>query len=132
MPEIVVLDSHVWYWWINQEHDRYSSDCRNWIEKAERVGISPVSCYELALAHARGRLEFPCAPSEWFAEALQPAGIELLPVTPDISVRAVGLSAIHRDPFDRLIIATALCLDGYLASADGVFQHYPELDGRLI
>jgi PIN domain nuclease of toxin-antitoxin system len=48
--------------------------CRDRIEQAERVGVSPVSCYELALAHRRGRLQLPCASAKWFAEALAPAG----------------------------------------------------------
>jgi len=129
---MIVLDSHLWFWWINLEHGRFSADCKVQIERAERVGVSPVSCYELALAHHRGRLELPCSPGDWFTQALEPAGIELLPITPGIATRAVGLTEIHRDPFDRMIIATALENDARLASVDGVFANYPELAERLI
>jgi PIN domain nuclease of toxin-antitoxin system len=68
----------------------------------------------------------------WFADALGPAGIELLPLTPDIAATAVALSAVHRDPFDRLIIATTIKTRGKLASVDGVFSRYPELAGSLL
>lgn len=129
---MTVLDSHIWFWWINLEHERLSVDCRNRIERADRVGVSPVSCYELALAHRRGRLELPCAPADWFAEALAPAGIELLPVSLAITLRAVNLADIHRDPFDRIIIATALEYGAQLASSDPVFAHYPEIAKQLI
>lgn len=91
-----------------------------------------MSCYELALAHRQGRLELPVEPAHWFREALQPAGIELLPITPAIAARAVALPDLYRDPFDRLIIATALEYGAGLASVDGLFRRYPALSGRLL
>lgn len=132
MPQVIVLDSHIWFWWINLEHERFSPECRARIEQSERVGVSPVSCYELALAHRRKRLQLPCEPVDWLAEALEPANIELLQVTPRIAARAVNLTDIHKDPFDRIIIATALEYGADLASADGLISRYPELEGCLI
>jgi PIN domain nuclease of toxin-antitoxin system len=132
MPEIVVLDSHLWFWWINQEFDRFPDPWRELIEQSARVGVSPVSCYELALARNRGRLQMPCDPRAWFQEALDPAGIELLALTPEIAARAVALAEIHRDPFDRIIIATALDYGADLASVDGTFPRYPELQEILL
>jgi PIN domain nuclease of toxin-antitoxin system len=66
------------------------------------------------------------------AEALDPAGVELLHVTPAITLRVVTLTDIHSDPFDRLIIATALEHSAKLASMDGRFVHYPEIANQLI
>lgn len=129
---MIVLDSHIWYWWINCEHARLSPQVLVDIESAERVGVSSVSCFEIALAHRRGRLELPLPPALWFTRALAGSDVELLPLTPEIAVRAVGLSEIHRDPFDRIIIATAIELDWRLVSVDGHFVAYPELHGRLI
>jgi len=129
---VIVLDSHIWYWWINLEHERLSSALVNDIESAPRIGVSPVSCFELALACRRGRLELPLPPSEWFRRALGDSGVELLPLSPGIAARAVTLTEVHRDPFDRIIIATALEYDARLASLDGLFAGYPELSGRLI
>jgi PIN domain nuclease of toxin-antitoxin system len=83
------------------------------------------------LAEERGRLELPCAAEDWFRDALEPMDIVLLPLNAQIACRAVGLSAVHKDPFDRLIIATALVYDGRLASVDGLFPLYPEIKDRL-
>ena len=102
------------------------------IETAPRVGVSPVSCFELALAHHRGRLELPLPIREWFALALAGSDVELLPFTPAIAAQAVELPDIHRDPFDRIIIATTLEMDARLASVDERFVSYTELAGRLI
>ncbi len=129
---MIVLDTHIWFWWINLEHKRMPSVMLAEIENAPRVGISPVSCFEVALAHRRGRLELPLPIRTWFALALAGSDVELLPFTPEIAARAVDLPDIHRDPFDRIIIATALEMDARLASVDGYFASYPELVGRLL
>ncbi len=118
MPEVIVLDTHIWIWLINQEFNRFPESWREIIETAEQVGISPVSCFEVALAHQRGRLLFPCPVDEELYEALEPSGIVLFPITATIASQAVKLSQIHRDPFDRLIISTAIDRKVQLASVD--------------
>ncbi len=94
--------------------------------------VSAISCYEITLAQQRGKLELPCAASQWFHDALEPAGITIFPLTPNIACRAVELSPVHRDPFDRLIIATALEYGAKLASVDGLFPQYSELADHLM
>ena len=79
MSQIIVLDTHIWIWFVTQEFNRFPSYWRKEIETAEQVGISPVSCYEVALAYQKGRLELPCSLDRWLQEALEPTGIELLP-----------------------------------------------------
>jgi PIN domain nuclease of toxin-antitoxin system len=59
MSEVIVLDTHIWFWFISQELDRFPASWRDEIETVVQVGVSPVSCYEIALAHQRGRLELP-------------------------------------------------------------------------
>ncbi len=130
MPKVIVLDTHIWFWLINQEYERFPERWRDEIKLSERVGVSPLSCYEIACR--RGRLELPCLTDEWLYQALEPAGIELLPMTAEITSRAVNLSPVHKDPFDRMIIATALSYDAKLASVDRLFIQYSELNGILM
>ncbi|BAY65561.1 hypothetical protein NIES22_56680 [Calothrix brevissima NIES-22] len=132
MSQIIVLDTHIWIWFITQEFERFPAHWQDIIETALVVGISPVSCYEVALAQQRGRLELPCAAEQWFQDALEPSGIKLLPITAEIAYKAVSLSPVHKDPFDRLIIATALVYQAKLASLDGLFTQYSELDAYLM
>ena len=129
---MIVLDTHIWYWWINGDHDRLSKFQAEALRTSGHIGVSAVSCFEMAHAVRRGRIELPVPMREWFAKALEGSRIELLPLTPTIALRAVELSDHHRDPFDRIIIATALELDGQLVSVDGQFPAYPELAGRLL
>lgn len=132
MSEMIVLDTHLWLWLINGNFDRFPEHWMPMFEEAFHLGVSPVSCYEIALAHSRGRIKLPGTVKEWFDEALESAGIELVPLTADISVRAVALSPVHRDPFDRLIMATTLVNGGQLASVDGLIRQYPEMSESLM
>ena len=111
---------------------RLSPNLLEMLATAPRIGVSAVSCFEIAHASRRGRIELPLPPSEWFTEALERSRVDLLPLTPAIASRAVVLTERHRDPFDRIIIATAVELDAQLASLDGEFREYPELVGRLL
>jgi PIN domain nuclease of toxin-antitoxin system len=131
MSQVIVLDTHIWYWLATQEWNKFPAAWRDEIETAEQVGISPISCYEIVLAQERGRLELPCAAEDWFRDALEPMDIVLLPLNAAVACKAVSLSAVHKDPFDRLIIATALVYDGRLASVDGLFPSYLEIRDRL-
>ena len=56
----------------------------------------------------------------------------LLPLIPEIACRAIELSDIYCDPFDRLIITMAMFHDARLASIDSLFPQYPELQGYLM
>ena len=129
---MIVLDSHLWLWLINGNFDRFPAHWMSMFEETPHLGVSPVSCYEISLAHSRGRIKLPGTAKEWFDEALESAGIELFPLTVEISVRAVALSPVHRDPFDRLIMATTLVNGGRLASVDSLIRQYPEMSESLI
>jgi PIN domain nuclease of toxin-antitoxin system len=62
----------------------------------------------MALAYQKGRLALDIPIQQWLLDALTPSGIELLPLTPEITLKAVNLSPVHKDSFDRIIIGTAL------------------------
>ncbi len=132
MSEIIVLDTHIWLWLINGNLNQFPFHWNERIAAADRVGVSPVSCYEIALANQRGRIRLSGTAQEWFTGALAPAGIELIPMTERVASLAADLTPIHKDPFDRLIISTALVYQAKLASVDGLFSQYPELAGCLL
>jgi PIN domain nuclease of toxin-antitoxin system len=129
---VILLDTHTWFWFVKQDFSQFPVTWQPEIETTAQVSVSAISCFEIALAEQRGRLKLPCPALEWIEEALDPSGITLLPLTPEVSCRAVALSSVHKDPFDRLIIATALTYGAQLASIDTVFPRYPELRDCLM
>lgn len=64
--------------------------------------------------------------------ALDESGVQVLPVNREIAILAASLPEHHRDPADRLIIATAILAKAPLLSLDTAFPAYRELDGLLI
>jgi len=127
----LLLDTHIWLWWINQDNQLSAQHCAV-IGEAENVFVSAVSCWEVVMLHQRQRIALSKPLPEWFYLGLEKANITVLPVTEAIAVKSAQLAFYHRDPADRFIIATALVNDCRLMSFDGKFLLYPELEARLI
>lgn len=125
---MIVLDTHVWVWWVNSITGVLPDRVRNRIEdRKTRVGIASISCLEVAYLTKRGRIGLPCSLSEWFDLALAGSDIDLLPLSPHIAERGVWLPEIHKDPADRLIIATAMDYQATLLSKDEIVRRYPDV-----
>ena len=129
---MIVLDTHIWLWWIGEKHESLRPSWIEVIDSADAVGVSAMSLFEVSWLHHHQRIRLPVSPVAWFEKALVNSGIELLPITPDIADCAVALPEHHRDPQDRIIIATAICGNARLISADTAFSKYRELSGVLI
>lgn len=94
-------------------------------EEHSGLAISAISLLEVAQAAASGRMELSLPPEEWMRIALGYPGVRLIPLSPEIVVEAYRLpEPFHRDPADRLIVATARVLDVPLATADGKILAY--------
>lgn len=104
---IVLLDTHAFIWW-NQGGSSLSPRAREVIEDPDStVLFSAVSAYEIALKFARGSLELPTDAALYVPERLSRHGFDILPMTLDHALRAGALPMIHKDPFDRVLIAQA-------------------------
>jgi PIN domain nuclease of toxin-antitoxin system len=129
---MIVLDTHIWLWWVNGNTAALGEKRKEMVDAADEAVVSAISCFEVAWLEAHGRIELLCDRTSWFEKALQGSGITLLPITPEIAGRAVDLPEHHTDPQDRLIIASALIHEAQLMSSDRKFPLYKELAGRLV
>jgi len=129
---VIVLDTHIWHWWTNQIAGKLTARQIALIEEADEIGVSAISCFEMAWLQRHGRIDLGMSFEEWLSEVESSDAVTLLPITPRIAATAVALPEHHKDPQDRLIIATALLHHAPLMSFDGHFPAYRELDGRLI
>ena len=129
---MILLDTHIWVNWILLGYDALKPAIASAIEYADRVVISAISRFEVTLLVKGRKLELPLSTDEWIREALEQSGVECLPITCLIAQRSVKLTDIHRDPADRIIIATTLEHGAQLASYDTAFPNYPELSGYLL
>lgn len=83
------------------------------------LAASAIVFNEVAQLHLRGRVDLGMSPERWLQERMRD-GLRVLPVTPEIAVRASMLetTGFHGDPMDRLIAATAMAGDHTLVTAD--------------
>lgn len=128
---MIVLDTHVMLWWANGDTTQLSSMARKAIAaelKSGRVIISSISAWELAMLVARERVMLALDTREWLHLIGQIEGVEFMPVTNDIAINSVELPGeFHKDPADRLIVATARQLGAVLITADEKIRNYPHL-----
>ena len=128
---MILLDTHIWLRWLLPTAP-LSIKLVEKIEHADAVFISAISCWEMVMLAQKQRIVLDQPIEQWLTEASTGSGVEVLPLTCQISRVAATLPEHHKDPADRLIIATALCHDLKLISLDRMFSAYPELTERLI
>lgn len=127
----MVLDTHIWHWWVNQIPGKLSKAERYLIESTDELAVSAISCFEMAWLVRHGRIDLDMPFSEWLYQVEIADLTRFIPVTPQIAATAVALPEHHKDPQDRIIIATALQYQARLMSFDQQFPKYRELDGLL-
>ena len=115
----ILLDTHLLLWAL-AEPEKLSATTRNRLDAAE-VFVSAASVWEVSIKVALGKLE--ADPSELLA-ASEPAGFELLPITGLHAAAVAALPLLHRDPFDRMLVAQARTEPLILLTNDTVLEQY--------
>jgi PIN domain nuclease of toxin-antitoxin system len=115
------LDTHVWLWLMLANAELASNE-QNAINRAAasgRLRIAAISVWEAALLASRGRVTLGLPLAQWIAEAVSAPGLSIEPLLPQVAVEAASLAeTFHRDPADRLIVATARVANATLMTRD--------------
>ncbi len=96
----------------------------------EHVGtlhVSAVSAFEIGQKVAAGKLKLKLKPGVWFPRACELHGLEVMALTAEAALTAAALPALHKDPFDRLLIASALTHGFTILTPDEKIRQYPKL-----
>jgi PIN domain nuclease of toxin-antitoxin system len=116
----LLLDSHILVWWATGQLDRLPPSVSEAIGAAEDIFVSVATAWELEIKRNAGR--FDAGSLDWAAPPSH--GITLLPIELEDALAAAGLPLIHRDPFDRMIVAQAMRRRLTLVSADAALADY--------
>lgn len=120
---MVVLDTvALLYWTIDPE--KLSALARDVIDKADRLIVSSISVWEIAQKVKRSRLEISMGIEEYVSGLSRLDRLEILAVDVETWLNSVSLEWQHRDPADRVIVATATRLDCPLVSSDRVIGEF--------
>jgi PIN domain nuclease of toxin-antitoxin system len=106
----VLLDTHVWVWWLTSGSPLSRAEREALDAKARRrqLFLAAISPWEAQVLHTKRRLELPLPFAEWLARAADDRMVSVLPLSIDVVLAVNALPAsFHGDPADRLIVATA-------------------------
>jgi len=125
---VILLDTHAWVWWLSHPArlpDPARAAIADSLDAGTPVHVSAISAWEVALLVERGRLELTIDVADWVARAESAPELRLVPVDHRVGIRAVQLPGFpHKDPADRMIVATALDLGAALVTADRRLRDY--------
>jgi PIN domain nuclease of toxin-antitoxin system len=119
----LLIDTHVVIWSVTNGH-QIPPVVKEQLENTDNVcHVSMASLWEMSIKHSLGRLDLHAPLADIF-RIIEDSGFELLPIMPAHILCNATLAYHHQDPFDRLIIAQALCEDMTIVSKDGMFDSY--------
>jgi len=127
---MIVLDTHIWVWWAHGG-DRLTKTQEETIKASETdvIGVSAISCWEIAKLVEYKRLGLPCSLQQWFEQALGYPGARLLELTPAVAIESTRLPGdFHRDPVDQIVVATARVHRCPLVTSDKRILAYPHVE----
>jgi PIN domain nuclease of toxin-antitoxin system len=124
----ILLDTHVFLWWLADD-PKLSSGARERIIAATEVFVSIASIWEASIKAGLGKLEVDI---DRLVSEIGGNGFRELPVTAQHAAAVRRLPEMHRDPFDRMLVAQSLSEPLRLLTADRMLSAYSELVGRAL
>lgn len=122
-----LLDTHIFLWLMLAN---VALKKRNTLEKAALTGglmVSSMTCWEIGMLAARGRVHLGMPASEWVEQALLAPGVCLFELSPRAAVEASYLpGTFHGDPVDRILVAAARANNLILATRDEKILTYSQ------
>lgn len=127
---MIVLDTHILIWWVNSPQ-KLSKKAKKAIDEEKTkngIFISSISTFEIYLLIKKGKLELTNYPDAWVERIESLPYVHFVPMDNQIAAASVNLpDFIHKDPADRIIIATALNLGAKLVTSDKKILEYSKV-----
>jgi PIN domain nuclease of toxin-antitoxin system len=120
-----LLDTHTFLWWITDQ-PRLPRGIRTIIENGENdLLVSAASGWEIMIKFQLGRLLLPEEPEDYLMDQIQQNAFQTLPIRLEHSLRLRRLPPLHKDPFDRMLIAQAHFENIPILTSDSLIARYP-------
>ena len=127
---VIVLDTHALVWWVTGDAE-LSKKAKAVIEREQDSGeiiVSAISAWEITMLVEKGRLILSMDVSSWLATVAEIERVKFLPVDMVIANKSVALPGeFHKDPADRMIVATSRKLAVPIVTKDEKIRSYPHV-----
>jgi PIN domain nuclease of toxin-antitoxin system len=128
---VIVLDTHTLVWWAS-DPSKLSAPARRAIANHAGQGqlvVSSISAWEVALLVQRGRLLLTVDVNDWLFHVERFDAIRFIPIDNRLAVRSTSLpEPFHKDPADRIIVATAQQVGAPIVTSDRKIRDYPHAE----
>ena len=121
----LLLDTHVFPWYVTADLQLPVGFRAAIQDPANEVFLSTASVWEAVVKHGLGKLPLPAPPAEHLPRKRERRRIASLPIEEAALVHLAKLPLLHRDPFDRILIAQALQHDLTMLTVDAAVKGYP-------
>lgn len=121
----LLLDTCTFLWSISGAPELSARARALYTDPENEVYLSAVSAWEIALKHALGRLPLPEPPERFVPAQRRRHGIDALPLDEESALHLARLPALHRDPFDRMLVCQAIAHGLVVLSPDPLVTQYP-------
>jgi len=120
----LLIDTQCWLW-MHLAPERFSPKARRLLQRRETdILLSVASVWEIAIKHGLGKLRLPEPLEQWVPSRVRMGQTTILAIELAHALRVASLPTLHRDPFDRLIVAQALVEGVPLLTADPALAGY--------
>ena len=116
----LLLDTHIVLWWLNDSPDLPTPNRQALTDTTNVCFVSAATIWEIEIKRALGKLSIP----ESYSDALTRQGFRELPISWAHTCALRSLPPIHRDPFDRMLVAQAISDDLVIVTRDEAIRRY--------
>ena len=121
----LLLDTCTFLWIVGGAKELSARAREAFADPANEVLLSAASAWEIAVKYRLGKLPLPAAPADFVPAQRAAHGIEPLAVEEESALHVAKLPDLHRDPFDRMLVAQALVGGLVLLTPDDTLRQYP-------
>ncbi|OGC09919.1 twitching motility protein PilT [candidate division KSB1 bacterium RBG_16_48_16] len=120
----ILLDTHIFLWWVTDDA-RLSKNVRQIIaDKSNSLYFSSASGWEIVIKAQLGRLNLPKNPDKFITDQLNINKISVLPIKLEHVLYIYKLAPLHKDPFDRVLVAQSFVEKLPITTADKQISRY--------
>ena len=120
----ILVDTHVFLWAITDAPRLSAGQRAMFLDEANELHLSVASVWEMLIKAGLGKLPLPAPATEYLMKQLEKNRIALLPIRVAHLVELQGLPPLHRDPFDRMLVAQARAEKMRMLSVDERMREY--------
>ena len=121
----ILLDTVTFLWAVTDAPD-LSDDARElFVDPGNEIYLSSVSTWEIAVKHSLGKLPLPEPPERFVPAQRKQHGIEPLSLDEEAVLHLARLPALHKDPFDRMLVCQAMVHGLVMLTPDKLVNQYP-------